>query len=62
MVVGDVSSFPGHIACDGESRSEIVVPVVVGGEVGIFFFFPFFCGLGMVADFSVYGGSRLLRL
>ncbi|KAM0805603.1 GAF domain-like protein [Usnea florida] len=26
--VEDVREFPGHIACDGESRSEIVVPVL----------------------------------
>jgi L-methionine (R)-S-oxide reductase len=27
VVVPDVERFPGHIACDGRSRSEIVVPV-----------------------------------
>ncbi len=27
MVVPDVDQFPGHIACDARSRSEIVVPV-----------------------------------
>src|SRR5688500_19089249 len=27
VVVEDVEAFPGHIACDGRSRSEIVVPV-----------------------------------
>ena len=27
VLVGDVEAFPGHIACDGRSRSEIVVPV-----------------------------------
>jgi len=27
VVVPDVASFPGHIGCDGRSRSEIVVPV-----------------------------------
>lgn len=32
QVVHDVNEFPGHIACDVRSRSEIVVPVVVGGE------------------------------
>lgn len=32
QVVADVGAFPGHIACDGDSRSEIVVPVLVGGE------------------------------
>ena len=28
VVVPDVEAFPGHIACDGRSRSEIVVPVM----------------------------------
>ena len=27
LLVNDVESFPGHIACDERSRSEIVVPV-----------------------------------
>ena len=27
LVVDDVEAFPGHIACDGRSRSEIVTPV-----------------------------------
>lgn len=27
VIVPDVSAFPGHIACDARSRSEIVVPV-----------------------------------
>jgi GAF domain-containing protein len=27
VIVDDVEAFPGHIACDGRSRSEIVVPV-----------------------------------
>ena len=27
LIVSDVSRFPGHIACDARSRSEIVVPV-----------------------------------
>lgn len=33
VVVPDVLEFPGHIACDAESRSEIVVPIIVRGEV-----------------------------
>lgn len=33
QLVGDVENFPGHIACDSESRSEIVVPIVHGGKV-----------------------------
>jgi GAF domain-containing protein len=28
IVVPDVAAFPGHIACDSASRSEVVVPVV----------------------------------
>ena len=30
VVVPDVNDFPGHIACDAASRSEIVVPIVEG--------------------------------
>ena len=33
IVVPDVDAFPGHIACSSLSRSEIVVPVKVRGEV-----------------------------
>lgn len=29
QLVADVDAFPGHIACDGDSRSEIVVPITV---------------------------------
>jgi GAF domain-containing protein len=32
-VVPDVHAFPGHIACDEASRSEIVVPIVVDGAL-----------------------------
>ena len=31
--VPDVHAFPGHIACDAASRSEIVVPLIVGGSL-----------------------------
>ena len=31
--VEDVHAFPGHIACDADSRSELVVPVVRDGAV-----------------------------
>lgn len=30
-----MDAFPGHIACDSESRSEIVVPVVADKATGI---------------------------
>lgn len=33
FVVPDVEQFPGHIACDAGSRSEIVVPILRRGEV-----------------------------
>ncbi|EQB12605.1 MAG: hypothetical protein K0R64_746 [Novosphingobium lindaniclasticum] len=33
QVVPDVHAFPGHIACDADSRSELVVPVLQGGKV-----------------------------
>ncbi|KAI1357810.1 GAF domain-like protein [Xylaria arbuscula] len=32
QLVPDVDKFPGHIACDGDSKSEIVVPIFKGGE------------------------------
>ena len=31
--IADVHAFPGHIACDAESRSELVIPVVKNGSV-----------------------------
>ena len=31
--VEDVDAFPGHIACDGASRSELVVPLIRDGAV-----------------------------
>ena len=33
LVVPDVHAFPGHIACDAASRSEIVVPILQGGAL-----------------------------
>ncbi|QGZ39123.1 GAF domain-containing protein [Pseudoduganella flava] len=37
IVVPDVHAFPGHIACDVNSRSELVVPVFVNGAIaGVF--------------------------
>jgi GAF domain-containing protein len=33
QLVEDVEAFPGHIACDSASRSELVVPLVDGGEL-----------------------------
>ena len=33
IVVEDVHAFPGHIACDAASNSEIVIPLIKNGEV-----------------------------
>jgi len=33
QLVEDVHAFPGHIACDGDSASELVVPVVRDGRI-----------------------------
>ncbi len=33
VVVSDVEAFPGHVACDPRSRSEIVVPLFKGDRV-----------------------------
>jgi GAF domain-containing protein len=33
VIVRDVHEFPGHIACDAASNSEIVVPMVKSGEL-----------------------------
>ena len=32
QVVADVHAFPGHIACDAASRSELVVPLIAGAR------------------------------
>lgn len=33
LVVSDVNEFPGHIACDAASRSEIVLPLIRHGRL-----------------------------
>ncbi|MFT7682532.1 MAG: L-methionine (R)-S-oxide reductase [Moritella dasanensis] len=33
QLVSDVHDFPGHIACDAASNSEVVVPIVVNGKL-----------------------------
>lgn len=33
LVVPDVHAFPGHIACDSASNSEIVIPLLVSGKL-----------------------------
>jgi GAF domain-containing protein len=37
ILVSDVHQFVGHISCDSDSNSEIVIPIRVGGKVvGVF--------------------------
>ena len=33
IIVPDVNQFPGHIFCDGDSRSEIVVPIMYQNKI-----------------------------
>jgi len=33
VLVPDVHAFPGHIACDSASRSELVVPLILNGAL-----------------------------
>ncbi len=37
VIVADVETFPGHIACDGRTRSEVVVPLhdAAGTAIGV---------------------------
>lgn len=33
QIVPDVHAFPGHIACDSQSNSEIVIPIIVDDSI-----------------------------
>ena len=33
LIVPDVAAFPGHIACDAASRSEIVIPLLAHAQL-----------------------------
>ncbi len=33
QLVADVHQFPGHIACDAASRSELVIPIIINNKV-----------------------------
>jgi L-methionine (R)-S-oxide reductase len=33
IIVPDVNKFPGHIACDVDSKSEIVIPILKNGQL-----------------------------
>lgn len=48
LVLDDVEAFPGHIACDGDSKSEIVVPILVNGQVKA----PFITAIDLISLLS----------
>jgi len=56
--IDDVHSFPGHIACDDRSRSELVLPVVARGELRAVLDLD----SPHVAGFSAAEADRLLAL
>ena len=33
QLIDDVHKFPGHISCDSDSNSELVIPIIIKGEV-----------------------------
>lgn len=58
IVVDDVSAFADHIVCDSASRSEIVVPFFIGGELaGVFD-----CDSTVLARFTPTDREALERL
>jgi L-methionine (R)-S-oxide reductase len=56
--IDDVHAFPGHIACDDRSRSELVLPVVARGELRAVLDLD----SPRVAGFSAAEADRLLAL
>lgn len=57
VLVKDVDEFPGHIACDGESRSEIVVPILKGDKVS-----AFYCSYGYRVARNSVAATQLAKL
>lgn len=61
VVVPDVNAFPGHIACDSASRSELVVPVMRAGELlGVLDLDS--PSLGRFDDHDAHGLERIVSL
>ncbi|HWF76025.1 MAG TPA: GAF domain-containing protein [Caulobacteraceae bacterium] len=61
VIVPDVEAFPGHIACDSRSRSEIVVPVLDAGGVLIGVFDVDSTELATFDEADAAGLERILR-
>lgn len=53
QLVPDVEAFPGHIACDGASKSEIVVPIVSNDKVYITETSPLYRNMGLPGNADV---------
>lgn len=62
IVVLDVQAFPGHIACDAQSRSEIVVPVFNAERELIAVFDLDSTELGAFGEVDRQGLERLMTL
>jgi L-methionine (R)-S-oxide reductase len=58
LVVDDINAFADHIVCDMASRSEIVVPLFIGGE----FFGVFDCDSPTLARFTRDDRAGIERL
>jgi GAF domain-containing protein len=61
VIVPDVEAFPGHIACDARSKSEIVVPVFGPGEALIGVFDADSTELGAFDEVDAAGLARIVR-
>ena len=51
VLLEDVEKFPGHIACDSDSKSELVVPIVFQGQVSR----PWSCSAPCAQSLQVMG-------
>jgi GAF domain-containing protein len=61
LIVPDVEAFPGHIACDSRSKSEIVVPVFDPGGALIGVFDVDATDLAAFDEIDAAGIERILR-
>jgi GAF domain-containing protein len=61
LIVPDVDAFPGHIACDSRSRSEVVVPVFDAGGALIAVLDVDSTGLDAFAEADARGLEEIVR-
>jgi len=65
LVVSDVDAYPGHIACDGGTKSEIVCPLILrteGKEVALGVFDLDCLALGGFDDDDKTGLEKIAQL